>query len=63
MESWELPDGTITQICPKFLVDEMSIMLLKYYRHYKNGVLPVQGGLLDQTAFYYDSMTFIERNL
>jgi len=34
-----------------------------WYGHYKNGVLPVSGGLLDQTAMYVDAMTFINENM
>lgn len=58
-----LPNGVEVDKCPKLMVDEMSIMLLKFYKHYKNGVLPVGGGLLDQSAFFYDAMNLIERNL
>jgi len=35
-------------------------MLLKLYGHYKNGILPFDGGLLKQPNFYIDAMELID---
>jgi hypothetical protein len=41
-------------------VTPLSRELLKLHRHYRNGILPVAGGLYDQTAFYVDCMEIID---
>lgn len=58
---WILPDGEESTVCPAQLVDAQTWQLFDWYAHYKNGVLPVGGGLLDQTVFYAEAMTAIER--
>ena len=37
--------------------------MLNIYRHYRNGVLPVAGGLFDQTAWFAAAMLELERLL
>ncbi len=39
---------------------ELSLYFLKLYGHYKNGVLLVSGGLLDQPNKYQEIMDIIE---
>lgn len=35
-------------------------LYIKFYGHYKNGWLPAEGGLLDQTARFLSAMAIIE---
>lgn len=42
------------------LVDHETMTLMDWHVHYKNGILPVAGGLLDQSAYFVDSMREIE---
>jgi len=38
-------------------------MFIRLYRHYKNGVLPYGGGLLNQPNTYIEAMDTIEARL
>lgn len=59
---WELPDGSVTNECPVNLIDADTLELLDvWFPHYKNGVLPVAGGLLDQSNWYIEAMTEINK--
>lgn len=61
-ETWTIP-GVIerTSVCPRQLITPYSRFFMDLYRHYKNGVLPVSGGLLDQPYSYFRAMTIIDR--
>lgn len=50
-----------TEICPRRLVTARSAYFIGLYLHYKRGVLPVAGGLLDQPAAYIAAMTTLEQ--
>lgn len=41
-------------------MDRETLELLDWHTHYKNGILPVSGGLLDQSAYFQESMREIE---
>ena len=41
------------------LVDQSTWDLLDWFGHYKRQLLPVDGGLLDQSAPYIESMRLI----
>lgn len=41
------------------MITPASNFLLKLYRHYKNGVLPHAGGLLDQPHYYAEAMEIL----
>jgi hypothetical protein len=58
---WNI-DGADFTICPKGLVkDEAWIgKAFDWYRHYKNGMLPNKGGLLDQQQRYLTVMELID---
>ncbi len=59
--TWTVP-GIVEKspICPRRLITPASSFYLDLYRHYRNGVLPVAGGLLDQPYVYMRAMTIIE---
>ena len=38
------------------MITPQSEFLLRLYRHYKAGILPYAGGLLDQPHFYAEAM-------
>lgn len=42
------------------MVDDDSIELRRLYVHYKNGLLPFDGGLLDQPDYYLQAMELLE---
>lgn len=42
------------------MVTEASLSLLKLHRHYKNGMLFLEGGLMNQPNTYLDAMQLIE---
>ena len=42
------------------MVTEQDIWLLEMYAHYKNGVLPFAGGLLNQPNIYVEAMGVID---
>lgn len=46
--------------CPLSRITEETALYLKYYGHYKNGYLPAEGGLLDQTARFLRAMEIID---
>lgn len=57
---WKLLDGSESYICPVKLVDVYIIDLIQtWYPHYKNGIFPVGGGLLDQSAYFINAMQSI----
>ena len=58
--TWEIPGVVVLSMCPKRYVSARSHFMLQLYRHYRNGVLPVSGGLLDQPFAYFSAMTTIE---
>lgn len=49
--------------CPRRLVTPATLLWVDLYRHYKNGVLPLAGGLLDQPACYTRAMSTLDRLL
>ena len=61
-ETWSVA-GVLEKspICPARLINDRSRFFLKLHRHYRNGVLPVAGGLLDQPYIYVRAMDIIER--
>ncbi len=60
-DTWTIP-GVLERspVCPARLITERSRFFLELHRHYKNGVLPIAGGLLDQPYAYMRAMTIIE---
>jgi hypothetical protein len=48
------------QYCPRQTTDPRYFHLLKLWRFYRNGILPVEGGFLKQPAYYMDAMNFID---
>lgn len=51
-----LIDGEPIYRCPVALLTLETATLCRLYPHYTRGVLPVAGGLLDQTATFLDAM-------
>lgn len=49
-----------TRSCPRRAVTERSTFLLELYQHYKSGHLLQAGGIADQPALYFESMTIIQ---
>ncbi len=56
------PDGTpwTTNICPRRQLDDGAVELLRYWRFWRQGVLLVAGGLLNQPARYVEAMEFLD---
>jgi hypothetical protein len=49
-----------SEVCPRRLVTLRSWYWLELHRHYKNGVLPLAGGLLDQPYSFHRAMAVID---
>jgi len=60
VSSWEFSGGIRVHECPLKLVTQDSMAWMEWYGHYKNGLLPISGGLLDQSAVFTQAMDFIE---
>ena len=52
-----------TNRCLRQLVTPASWEFIRMYRHYKNGILPLAGGLLDQPARFVDAMEIIDEQI
>ncbi len=57
---WMIENVTESNICLKPIVSSKSLSFLRYYQHYKNGVLPYSGGLFDQPYGFVKAMAIIE---
>jgi hypothetical protein len=57
---WRIPGVIESTRCLRKLISDRSRLMLELYGHYKNGILPVAGGLLDQPYSYYRAMTVID---
>ena len=45
------------------MFDEAVITLLTLHKHYKNGIMPLTGGLLEQPAYFLEVMDVIDNAL
>lgn len=50
-----------TDRCPRKSITPRSRFFMELHVHYRRGLLPVAGGLLDQPAAYFDAMTILEQ--
>lgn len=57
---WEIDGVGPMTVCPKPQITPQSDRYLSLYRHYRNGILAVSGGLLDQPNPYLESMEQID---
>ena len=49
-----------SRICPLPMITGETRSMLKLHAHYKNGILPNAGGILDQPSAYVEAMNIIE---
>lgn len=59
MPQWNI-DGEDLYVCPKGSAPRWTWLWIKWYGHYKNHLLPVAGGILDQSAKYVEAMEIID---
>lgn len=52
--------GDTYQRCPVNLVTEMTGLLIRLYRQYKLGFLPITGGILDQSVLFLQAIEIIQ---
>jgi hypothetical protein len=52
--------GLESRTCLLPMIDDESRHMLQLFTHYKNGILPFSGGLLDQPAAYSEAMATVE---
>ena len=52
-------EGEETGACPLTLVEDDTGQTLQMYSYHLKGLLPVQGGVLDQTSQYLQAMSVI----
>jgi len=55
-----IPGVIDSNVCLKPMITQASMFYLRMHSHYKNGVLPYSGGLLDQPAVYLQAMELID---
>lgn len=53
-------EGEDLKECPIFLASENTWSVIRLYSHYKNGYLPIAGGINDQTPQFLRSMEIID---
>ncbi len=49
------------RVCPKGSIRPFERQMLALHTHYKNGLLPFSGGLLDQPHIFSEAMLIIEQ--
>lgn len=55
--------GLASRTCLLPMIEEGSRHLIAQYQHYKNGLLPYAGGMLDQPAAFSEAMNLIESRI
>ena len=61
---WKVPElGLESTVCLRWLVNERSVMLIRFYQHYKNNILPDEGGWLNQSNVFITAVELIENHL
>ena len=58
---WRLPNDEIMREHPRSILDQNTFDILEAYMHYKNGFLPVEGGLLNQTNYFLECMSCVQQ--
>lgn len=60
-EQWEVPAINMkSAVCLKPMVTEHSHALLRLWRHYRAGILPYSGGIMNQPTAYIEAMELID---
>jgi len=60
-EKWYIPEIDFgSSVCLKRLVTERSVQLLRLYYQYKNNILPLAGGWLDQPNCFVHAIELID---
>ena len=49
-----------SDICPLPTITDKTYRILRAYDNYKNGLLPLSGGYLEQPQYFIRAMDFIE---
>lgn len=52
-----------TRFCPRRQISTQSWQLLSYYKFYKNGFLPFEGGINDQPAHIMQAIALIDQRM
>lgn len=52
--------GLESRTCLLPMITDESRQMLQLFTHYKNGVLPFSGGILDQPAAFGEAMALVE---
>lgn len=46
--------------CPVMLITDGTRRMMSLYTHYKNGYLPASGGIMEQTAYFYQAVEILD---
>jgi len=57
---WEIEGVVKSKTCLLPMITPASNTYIRLYRHYKNGILPFEGGLLDQPNPFIEAMEAID---
>ena len=49
--------------CPVKIVTKKTVEVIKFYKHYKNGYLPVAGGINDQSITFLKAVDILDREI
>jgi len=60
IEIHEIPGVLKSKTCLLPMVTDFSVELNQLYKHYKNQILPLSGGLFDQPKAYSQAMSILE---
>ena len=58
---WNIPNVIESNTCLLPMVTDSTETLLKIYHQYKNHIMPMSGGFLEQPNYVVESMGIIER--
>jgi len=60
---WGVENVIESDVCLLPMISDLSSRYMRLYHHYKNGLLPISGGLLDQSSMYLEAMEIIDTRL
>lgn len=59
---WDYDNKTY-RVCPQTLLEDWQLEALNAYRHYKNGLFAMAGGVGEQPIKYLEAMNIIESEI
>jgi hypothetical protein len=57
---WKIPGVIESNVCLLPMITEKSLFLIRLHRHYKNGILFDNGGIMKQPNVYLEAMDLLD---